>query len=149
MVISNGSIPLQTMDMKSFAPEFLKRFKKFKASDTISVLYDTVTGVEYMLLKPSKYDVGNTTVTSTPLLDSSGFPLKQESTDEKRNYTKRFHVFRVDPTTDVLVDTLTGVQYLIVKPTEFETGNSTISVNPLIADNGFPYRDERFLKDEE
>lgn len=73
--------------------------------------------------------------------------------DNNGNYDKefreRFVKFKADDTTDVLVDTQTGVQYLMVKPTAYDRTNTTITVIPLVDTSGFPLVDERFVNKKE
>lgn len=66
-----------------------------------------------------------------------------------KEFRQRFVKFKADDTTDVLVDTQTGVQYLMVKPTAYDQTNTTITVIPLIDTSGFPLVDERFVNKSE
>lgn len=75
MASGNGSV---SVDYSKFAPEFEERFKCFRATETTDVLVDTKTGVQYLLVKPTKFDKGNTTVSVNTLVDANGFPLIDE-----------------------------------------------------------------------
>lgn len=147
MIGGNGSIAIKSTGSKDFAPEFRERFKKYKASSTITVMIDTLAKVEYLMLVPTAYDVSNTTITVATLLDSSGFPYFKEREGDVA-FNKRFKSYKVDKKSDVLVDLETGVQYFIAKPTEHEVGNSTISVTPLLSSEGFPFMDDRIKNNE-
>lgn len=63
-----------------------------------------------------------------------------------KEFRERFSKFKADDTTDILIDTQTGVQYLMVKPTAYDQTNTTITVIPLIDESGFPLIDDRFKR---
>lgn len=90
MIQGNGNIAVSGLK-KDFAPEFKGRFVVFEADAKTSVLVDTVTGVQYLCVKPTEFSQGNQTVAISPLIDSSGFPfiderllLKKEDEENKK-----------------------------------------------------------------
>lgn len=67
----------------------------------------------------------------------------KEFTEEFRD---RFIVIKISNTLKIMIDTQTGVQYMMAYPTEFTQGNNTVSIVPIIDDSGFPFTDSRFIK---
>lgn len=50
----------------------------------------------------------------------------------------RFIVKTANKTTELLIDTVTGVEYLKLYPTQFRNSNETITCIPLLDESGFP-----------
>lgn len=72
---SRDGYEINGKNTKEFEKEFGERFIKIKSSDSTYIMIDTVTGVQYMMIFPTEYEQGNTTVSVVPIIDNSGFPF--------------------------------------------------------------------------
>lgn len=56
----------------------------------------------------------------------------------------RFITKVVDKTTELVIDTVTGVEYIKVYPTQFKEANETVTLVALLDESGFPSINEQW-----
>lgn len=58
--------------------------------------------------------------------------------DVEPDLKERFTVKPVDKSTELLIDNLTGVEYLKMYPTQYRKASETVTCIPLLDNSGFP-----------
>ncbi|MEK3955864.1 MULTISPECIES: DUF6440 family protein [unclassified Psychrobacillus] len=108
------------------------RFEVAKIDMLTHILTDKETKVQYLqLYRNGGFDGG---VDVTPLLNGDGTPYLDDDSDNKNRFTKE----EIDSLTYILLDSKTGIEYLI----NYRNGgyDGGLSVTPLLNQDGKPYQ---------
>lgn len=107
-----------------------KRFNSMKITDTMFLLTDTLSNVQYLkVYRNSGYDGG---IEIIPVFNEDGSPYV-----DKGNNENRFVLEKIDGNTLILLDKNTRVEYLIVYRNSGYDGG--VSVTPLLQTDGSLY----------